>query len=65
MTTTNTTSGKGGNPTPQQLDRLRASLKAAEVAKVVARLIPARHAETYGKIRDERSKDDRIISSRQ
>lgn len=53
------------DPTPKQLERLNAALRAAEVAKTVARIGPTRPAETYGKIRDERSKAHRIASARQ
>ena len=60
-----TASAKGRGPSPKQLDRLNASLHAADVAKAVARLAPTRPAETYGKIRDERSNDNRIISAPQ
>jgi len=65
MSSESTTSGKSEGPSPKQLDRLNASLRAAEVAKTVARLTPARPAETYGKIRDERCKDNRITSAPQ
>jgi len=52
-------------PTPAQLERLADSLRAAELAKNMAKLEPARPAETYGKIRDERSNSNRIVSPRQ
>ena len=65
MSSKSTTSGKSEGPSPKQLDRLNAALRAAEVAKTVARLTPARPAETYGKIRDERSKDNRISATPQ
>lgn len=63
MTAKDTTRPKGDGPSPKQLERLNAALRAAEVAKTVARLGPTRPAETYGKIRDERSKDNRITST--
>lgn len=52
-------------PSPQQLERLAKSLRAAEIAQEVAKLQPARPAETYGKIRDERGNAGRICSSPQ
>lgn len=63
MTAKDTASAKGDGPSPKQLERLTAALRAAEVAKSASRLVPARPAETYGKIRDERSLDNRITST--
>ena len=54
MSTKDSTSAKGDGPSPKQLERLNAALRAAEVAKRAAQLAPTRPAETYGKIRDER-----------
>ncbi len=52
-------------PSPQHLERLASALRAAEVAQNAAKLVPARPAETYGKIRDERSGTNRIFSAPQ
>jgi hypothetical protein len=63
MTAKDTAKVKGDGPSPKELERLNAALRAAEVAKTVAGLGPTRPAETYGKIRDERFKDNRITSA--
>ncbi|MCH8853435.1 MAG: hypothetical protein IID41_12415 [Planctomycetes bacterium] len=63
MTAKDTTKSKGNGPSPKQLERLNAALRAAEIAKSASRLVPTRPAETYGKIHDERSKDNRITST--
>lgn len=52
-------------PLPKHLERLSTALRAAEVARNMIKLAPARPAETYGKIRDDRSATNRIFSAPQ
>jgi len=52
-------------PTPVQLERLKAALRAADVARDCAKLTPTRPAVTYSKLTDGRSGNGRVISAPQ
>jgi hypothetical protein len=49
-------------PSPKQLERLTESVRAAGFVKKLANITPVRPAETYGKLRDDRSENQRLIS---
>lgn len=58
-------SDQSDGPSPKQLDRLKAALRATEIAQKASRLAPTRPAETYGKIRDERCDNNHLVSTPQ
>ena len=47
---------------PKQLERLMEAVRAADLVKKLANTTPPRPAQTYGRLQDERSENQRMTS---